>query len=335
MKLPHKVAVMGAGSWGTALSIAFTYAGNPVTLWAHTPELAAKLQRFGENVDYLPGAKLPPELEITADIAEAAKAAGVVVSMGPAQFAREVIRRFAPHLWKGTIVVNAAKGLERSTGRTMSRLLQELLPDRFHKRISVLAGPNFAVEVAQGLPAAAVAASRSKAAARWLQDRLSSDRFRLYTTNDPVGAEIGGAMKNIFAIAAGVIAAVGLGANSRAALITRGLVEIARIGKILGAKSKTFNGLSGLGDLMLSCSSPKSRNYQVGYRVGRGEKLPDILRGMINVAEGVPTTVAAVRLARENKIELPITQEVFSLLYEGKDPHACVQDLMTRRLKPE
>lgn len=335
MKLPDKIAIMGAGSWGTALSTAFSYAGNPVTLWAHTPELAEKLNHHRENVDFLPGVKLHEQTEVTADIAAAAKAAGVVFSMGPAQFAREVVRRFRTHLWKGTIVVNAAKGLERSTGQTMTQLLQELLPDRYHKRISVLSGPNFAVEVARGLPAAAVVASKSKAAARWLQSRLSSDRYRLYTSNDPVGAEIGGAMKNIFAIAAGVIDAVGLGANARAALITRALVEIARIGKVLGSKKKTFKGLSGLGDLLLSCSSPKSRNYQVGYRVGRGERLPEILRDMINVAEGVPTTVAAVHLSEEHRLELPITREVFGMLYEDKDPRDCVRELMTRELKPE
>ncbi|MCX7022436.1 MAG: NAD(P)-dependent glycerol-3-phosphate dehydrogenase [bacterium] len=335
MKLPNKIAVMGAGSWGTALAIAFDYAGVPVTLWAHTPALAAKLLLHRENVDYLPGARLPDSVSITEDIAEAARGAGAVFSMGPTQFARDVITRFKPHLRKGAIVVNAAKGIERTSHQTMTELAEEVLPDRFHKRLSVLSGPNFAEEVAQGLPAAAVIASRSKAAANWIQQKLSSDRLRLYTSNDPIGADIGGSMKNIFAIAAGAIDALGLGDNIRAALITRALVEIARLGKAAGAKGKTFKGLSGLGDLLLSCSSPKSRNYSVGYRLGRGESLRDILAEMVHVAEGVPTTVAATALAERHKIELPITAEVFRMLYGEKSPADCVRDLMTRELKPE
>lgn len=335
MKLPDKIAVMGAGSWGTALAIAFGYAGAPVTLWAHTPDLASKLEKHRENVDYLPGARLPDSVRISADIVEVARGAGAIFSMGPTQFAREVITRFQPHLRKGAIVVNAAKGIERSSHLTMTQLSEEILPERFHKRLSVLSGPNFAEEVAQGLPAAAVIASRSKAAARWLQKNLSSDHLRLYTSNDPIGADIGGAMKNIFAIAAGVVDALGLGDNIRAALITRALVEIARLGKVVGAKNKTFKGLSGLGDLLLSCSSPKSRNYNVGYRLGRGETLRHVLADMVHVAEGVPTTVAAKALAELHKIELPITTEVFHMLYEDKSPADCVRDLMTRELKPE
>jgi len=335
VKLPNKIAVMGAGSWGTALAIAFDYAGAPVTLWAHTPALAAKLKLHRENVDYLPGARLRDSVKITEDIGEAARRAGAVFSMGPTQFARDVITRFKPYLFKGAIVVNGAKGIERTSHQTMTELAEEVLPDRFHKRLSVLSGPNFAEEVAQGLPAAAVIASRSKAAARWIQEKLSSDRLRLYTSNDPIGADIGGSMKNIFAIAAGAIDALGLGDNARAALITRSLVEIARIGKAVGAKGKTFKGLSGLGDLLLSCSSPKSRNYHVGYRLGRGEHLRDILADMVHVAEGVPTTVAATGLAERHKIELPITAEVFRMLYGEKSPADCVRELMTRELKPE
>ncbi|MCD4733204.1 NAD(P)-binding domain-containing protein, partial [bacterium] len=194
MRLSNKIAVMGAGSWGTALATTFTNPGTEIVLWAHTPELAAKLREHRENIDFLPGIALPAELTITEGIAEAITGAGAVFSMGPAQFARDVITRFRPYLRRGAIVVNAAKGLERSTGQTMTELLEELLPDRFHKRISVLSGPNFANEIGAGLPAATVLASRSKAAARWLQNLLSNENFRIYASNDPIGTELGGAL---------------------------------------------------------------------------------------------------------------------------------------------
>jgi glycerol-3-phosphate dehydrogenase (NAD(P)+) len=335
LKLPKKIAVMGAGSWGTALATTFTNPKTEVILWAHTPELAVRLREHRENIDFLPGISLPDELTVTDNIAEAVTGAGAVFSMGPAQFARDVITRFRPYLRRGAIVVNAAKGLERSTGQTMTELLEELLPDRFHKRIGVLSGPNFANEIGAGLPAATVLASRSKAAASWLQRLLSTENFRIYASTDPVGTELGGALKNIYAIAAGMLEGQGLGANMRAALISRGLAEMIRVGKALHAKAKTFNGLSGLGDLLLSCTSMKSRNYTVGYRIGRGERLPDILAEMITVAEGVPTVVAVMRLARKHDLELPIAAEIFRLLYEEKDPAQSVHDLMTRELKEE
>ncbi len=335
MRLPKKIAVMGAGSWGTALAVTFTNPGTEVVLWAHTPELAARLQEHRENIDFLPGIPLPDELTVTDSISKAITGAGAVFSMGPAQFARDVITRFRPYLRRGAIVVNAAKGLERSTGQTMTELLEELLPDRFHKRLGVLSGPNFAKEIGAGLPAATVLASHSKAAARWLQNILSTENFRIYASSDPVGTELGGALKNIYAIAAGMLEGQGLGANMRAALISRGLAEIIRVGKVLHAQTKTFNGLSGLGDLLLSCTSMKSRNYTVGYRIGRGERLPDILAEMITVAEGVPTVVAVMRLARKYDLDLPIAAEIFRLLYEEKDPAQSVHDLMTRDLKDE
>ncbi|MBI4540377.1 MAG: NAD(P)-dependent glycerol-3-phosphate dehydrogenase [Gemmatimonadetes bacterium] len=328
-------AVIGAGSWGTTLAALLVKRGHRVRLWAREREVAEQIRNQGENRVYLPGIQLPQALAVTGDIAEAVSGAEVVVSVTPSQFVNAVMREATPSLTADALVVSASKGIETSTLRTCSQVLAEILLPEQVQRLVVLSGPSFAVEVAQERPTAVVVASRSPEAARRAQQLLQTNYFRVYTNADVLGVELGGSLKNVIALAAGAAAGLGFGHNTLAALITRGLAEMTRLGVALGAERATFSGLAGLGDLVLTCTGDLSRNRTVGYRLGRGESLDAILRDMTAVAEGIRTAQAVHALAKAHNVETPISDEVYAILTEGRSPRAAVQNLMLREPKPE
>jgi glycerol-3-phosphate dehydrogenase (NAD(P)+) len=328
-----QITVLGAGSWGTALAKLLGDAGHDVALWMRSPEQARELGERRENVKYLPGAKLPSPVAPTADLQAALAGAGMVVSVVPSHTVRETLGRAAQWIAPGTVVVTASKGIEVETGATMAEVLAQVLAPG--ARVAVLSGPSFAKETARGLPTAVVVASHEPEAARLAQEAFATDRFRVYTSDDVIGVEIGGALKNVIAIAAGCCDGLGLGHNTRAALITRGLAEIARLAQTMGGQPLTLAGLAGMGDLVLTCTGDLSRNRQVGIELGRGRKLPDILAGMSQVAEGVRTTRSARELARKKGVEMPIAEQIYQVLYADKPAQVAITDLMTRRLKAE
>ncbi len=324
----ERALVIGDGSWGTTLALLLCRNGVRTTLWSAFPDHVEQMRSARENARFLPGIALPEELEITADTFSACEGCELAVSVVPTQFLRGVAERFEEAL-KGTVpLVSATKGLEIETFLTPSRILAETLGDR---RIAVLSGPSHAEEVAQGMPASLVAASEDAALARTVQDAFASDTFRVYTHRDPIGAELGAALKNVIALAAGISDGLGLGDNAKAALITRGVVEMARFGQTHGARPDTFFGLAGLGDLVTTCCSRHSRNRAVGERIGRGESLEEILASMEMVAEGVWTTQALFGPESEARgVRMPIAEQVYACLFEGKDPRQAVSDLMSR-----
>ena len=325
------VAVLGDGGWGTGLAVSALRAGRSVRLWSAFPEYAAELARTRENRKFLPGVPIPAEIEITADAAAALLGAELAVSAIPTQFVRGTVGRLAGSIPAGCLVVSASKGLERGTLLRASQVLAEVAPGR---RVCVLSGPSHAEEVARGLPASVVAAAADAADAERVQALLMGPALRIYTSTDVAGVELGAALKNVIALAAGCADGLGLGDNAKAALITRGLVELTRLGVELGAEAATFTGLSGLGDLVVTCTSLHSRNRRVGERLGRGEKLSDILAGMQQVAEGVATAEAILQLAAKHGVELPIAGSVARVI-AGADPKAEVRALMTRAPKAE
>lgn len=327
------IAILGAGSWGTALAVHLGHAGHDVRLWARDEGLVAELAARRANAVYLPDVVLPAPVRPTAVLGEALAAAHFVVLAVPSHGLRATVRQAAGLVPPDAIVVSAAKGLEEGTLRRMSEVIAEELPQ--HPRIVVLSGPSFAAEVARGLPTAVLAASSDATAAAAVQGEFRGPSFRLYRSTDIVGVEIGGATKNIIAIAAGVVEALGLGHNALAALITRGLAEMSRLACALGGRRDTLAGLSGLGDLVLTCTGPYSRNRHVGIELGRGRPLGEVLAGMKMVAEGVRTTHAALALGARLQVELPITEQMEEVLARGKDPRAAVQDLMLRRQRAE
>lgn len=327
-----RVAVLGAGGWGTALAILLSRKGLPVYLWARRPELAAQLREQRENPDYLPGIALPRGLAITADLAEAVGGAGAVVFSVPSHGLREVARQAADKLRPGTLVVNTSKGFESDTLLRGSEVLGEELPQA---EIAVISGPNFALEVARGQTAATVAAATSERTALRAQDLFMTADFRVYTNTDLIGVETGGALKNVYAIAAGICDGLGLGHNARAAVITRGLLELSRFGEALGGRRETFYGLSGLGDLVLTCTGELSRNHRAGVELGKGSSLDEIQRSTRMVFEGVRTTRAVVELAAKLHVDLPLAQEVHSVLFGEKRPEHALVDLMTRDRRDE
>ena len=330
-----KIGAIGAGSWGTTLADLLAKNDNSVTLWAYEKDLVERMSRTRENDLYLPGITLAENLAFTADLAEAVEGSDLLVLVPPSQVMGDVLRRAASHIAGGTLVVSASKGIENDTLRTMSEVLEEVLPPETAGRAVFLSGPSFAREVAAGMPTAVVAASRMGEAAREVQEVFSTRSFRVYTNDDVVGVELGGALKNVIALAAGVSDGLGFGYNTRAALITRGLAEISRMGLALGANPATFSGLAGMGDLVLTCTGDLSRNRTVGMELGRGKSLQEVLAGMKMVAEGVKTTLSAYQLAGKLKVEVPITEQMYRILYEGKDPRQAVTDLMLRELKAE
>ncbi len=330
-----RVAVVGAGSWGPALSALLSKKGHDVCLWAFEPEVAEQITEGRENVSYLAGIQLPQNLQSTADLAKALQGAEVLVSVSPAQVVGAVMAEAAAHIEDGTMMVSASKGIETKTLRRMDEVMSEVLDPAQIDGFTVLSGPSFALEVAKEIPTAVVAASGSEDAALAVQDLFQTDYFRVYTGSDVIGVELGGALKNVIALGAGVAAGLRCGHNTLAALVTRGLAEMRRLGVAMGAQASTFSGLAGMGDLFLTCTGTLSRNRTVGYRLGQGEALETILGEMSAVAEGVATANAVHDLAARYGVDMPIAEEVFGILTQGTDPGRAVKNLMQRDPKPE
>jgi glycerol-3-phosphate dehydrogenase (NAD(P)+) len=326
------VGVLGAGSWGTALAHLLTRAGNDVRLWAYEAEVVEAINHQHRNPIFLPGAELDPRLKATADATEAIRSAECVLTVSPSHVTRAVLTRIAPGLPAGSLVTCATKGIETDTLQLMHEVAAEVLPPH---RFVALSGPSFALEVYAGQPTAVVAASADAEAAAAVQRLFSTGNFRVYSNSDVIGTELAGAVKNVIAIAAGIAEGLGLGNNPRAALVTRGLAEITRLGLALGADRQTFAGLAGMGDLILTTSGQLSRNRSLGAALARGTTLEDYCRAHQSVAEGVNTARAAVRLAERHGVELPITEKVHAILFDGLDPRRAIGELMDRTPKPE
>lgn len=327
-----RILILGSGAWGTAIALSLhRRGGHQTTLWAHSPDFARQILDAGENTQFLPGFPIPSAITVTGDCA-AASQADIVVSVIPSEFLRPTLLRIRPYLRNGQFVVSATKGLEDPSLLRMTQVLSSVFePAGLLLSIGALSGPSFALEVAQGQPTAVTVAFSDPQVAALIQREFSSETLRLYTSTDVIGVELGGALKNVIAIAAGIAVGVGLGHNSAAALITRGIVEITRLAVACGARRETLAGLSGVGDLVLTCTGSLSRNRTVGQALGQGRKLPEILDSLDGkVAEGVHTTRAALGLARQHGVEMPITEQMELILNEGKDPLEVIRDLMLR-----
>jgi glycerol-3-phosphate dehydrogenase (NAD(P)+) len=329
----ERIGVVGAGAWGTTLAKLLAEKGHSVMLWVWEPELAHTMAREHENAIYLPGVELPDTLEVTTSLAQAARGRSALLLVTPSHILRSVFSNLVPSIDPSITLISATKGLEQDSCLTMSQVMRQVAPQM--KALAVLSGPSFAKEVCRGLPAAVVAASDEEATAKRVQTLLNTPAFRVYAGRDPLGVELGGAIKNVIAIAAGVVDGLGLGHNALAALVTRGLREISRLGVAMGAHAETFAGLAGLGDLVLTCTGDLSRNRQLGLALGKGALLPDLLGRSPTVKEGVNTARAAVTLSQRFSVEMPICREIYAILFEGKSPREAVADLMTRALKSE
>jgi glycerol-3-phosphate dehydrogenase (NAD(P)+) len=323
-----RIAVLGAGAWGTALTLSLARrGGHQLTLWAHSAPLAEQLLESGENLPYLPGFTLPMDVQVTSDLPGSIFEAGIIVCVTPSANLRETLREIAPLLTRDQIIVCASKGLEKSTYLRASQVIAAVTENP----CGVLSGPSFAQEVAAGQPTVCVVASSFSGVAQTVQREFSSPSLRLYTNDDVAGVELGGALKNVIALAAGVIHGLGMGANTSAALITRGIAEITRLAVACGGRRQTMAGLAGVGDLVLTCTGALSRNRSVGIELGRGRALPDILAGMNGkVAEGIHSTAAALGLAARYGVEMPITQQMDAILHHGKSPRDAIRELMSR-----
>ncbi len=330
-----RVTVLGGGSWGTALADLLARQGNETTLWMRDEAVARDVDEKHENTRYLPGHRLPETLRASTDLSAALAGAEAVVVVVPTPAIREVMGRCRQALPEGVPIVAASKGIEQESLMTVADILADVLPERLQPYLAFLSGPSFAKEVCAQQPTAVTIAAWWPKIARAAQRLFSAPYFRAYTSHDVVGVEIAGALKNVVAIGAGIADGLGFGHNARAALITRGLAEIQRLGVAMGANPLTFMGLAGMGDLLLTCTGALSRNRTVGFELGRGKKLPEILEALGMVAEGVKTAKSARELARREGVEMPITEEVYRVLYEDKDPRQAVVDLMTRDLKAE
>lgn len=330
-----EIGVIGAGSYGTCLTKLLSDAGHDVSMWCRSAELAATLTESRENSVYLPGYELGPTVNISTDLAEVVAGKQVVLGVTPSHAIRSVLGAAAEHMNDDVIVVNASKGLEEGTLDRIDEIYASIFSERIASRACYLSGPTFAKEIAGGLPSAICIAGNDAETTATIQAEFSTDRFRVYTSDDTVGVLIGGALKNVVAIAAGLSDGLGFGLNSRAALITRGLAEITRIGVSEGANPLTFAGLSGMGDLVLTCSGDLSRNRRVGLALGKGKKLDEIIGEMRMVAEGVKTTKVARDLAAKLGVPAPITDFMYTVLYEDADPRSAIKALMTRQLKSE
>lgn len=339
MNLNDKIAVIGAGSWGTALAQMLSLKNNSVVLWGHRKSHIAELASTGYNTLYLPGIQLRSSIRFTDSLEDAVRNAGIVCMVVPSHSLREVFSKALPFFDEAAIVVSAIKGIENSSLKTMTQVMEEILQtsDDHVKRIrtAVLSGPSFAREVALEIPTAVTIGCRDIECAKKLQKVFGTEKFRVYASRDVIGLEISAALKNIVALAAGICDGLGYGLNTRAALITRGLAEITRLGVRLGAEQATFSGLSGIGDLVLTCTGDLSRNRSVGIKLGQGKKLSEILEEMQMVAEGVKTTKSVYDLAKSLHIEMPILDQVYKILYENKDCSLAVVDLLARELKVE
>ena len=335
MPLAPPIAVLGAGSWGTALAVSLARSGHGVRLWARREEAASEIARTRENAPYLPGAVLPASVDVSSDAGAVAGGAGVWVVAVPSQSVRAVVAPLAPLAAPETAVVSVAKGIETGTLLTTSAVLRDVLPGADPARVGVLYGPSHAEEVALGRPTSVVASLPDPAHAAAVQDLFMTPTLRVYTNPDVVGVEVGGSVKNVMAVAAGMSDGLGLGDNAKAALVTRGLAEVTRLGLALGADAHTFAGLTGLGDLVVTCFSRHSRNRAFGERVGRGETRAEALGHSTMVVEGVQTTASVRALARRHGVEMPITEAVHAILFEGLAPRDAVEALMTREAAPE
>lgn len=329
----NKLAIIGGGGWGTALACVLAQRFHTVSLWMHETDLAATVERTRVNQIFLAGITIPGNLRVTSSLETALHGADIVVSVMPSHVVRVVYTQLLPHLRPGTPLVSATKGLEAGTHERVSEVIRSVVGPAFP--VAVLTGPTFAREVAEGKPTAVVAASHDFDLAQNLQQLFSGPSFRVYAGNDPVGAEIGGALKNVIAIGAGICDGLELGHNALAALITRGLAELTRLAVAAGGRPETMAGLAGLGDLVLTCTGDLSRNRQVGLKLARGSKLGEILGSTPMVAEGVKTTSVAIHLATRLNVELPIARQMHAVLNEGKSPADAIRELMSRALRPE
>jgi len=325
------IAVIGAGSWGTTLASLLAEKEFDVSLWAFEKDLVATINDTGMNSVYLPDVQLPANLKVTYDIAEAIKKARYILNVVPTQFTRSVFNEAVKYMPEDAVIISASKGIEQGTLLTVSSILKEITGHQ----TAVLSGPSFAKEVINKFPTAVTLATENPDTGLIIQEIFNTHYFRVYTHSDMLGVELGGALKNVIAIASGITDGLGLGHNARAALITRGLAEIVRLGVSLGADERTFSGLSGLGDLVLTCTGPLSRNYSVGVSLGKGLKLKEILSATKSVAEGVATALSAFELSQKQGIEMPITEQIYEVIYKEKTPENAVSMLMNRTLKSE
>ena len=329
------IAVVGAGSWGTTLAALLARKGSEVRLWAFEQNVVDSVSSYRQNTLYLPGISLPPNLRATTDLAAAVRDAGCVVSVSPAQHVREIMAEAGPAIRPDALVISASKGIEKGSLQTMAEVLTDVLPAEIADAAAFLSGPSFALEVARELATAVTVASADHDAAVRAQQLFQTPYFRVYTSTDVVGVELGGALKNVIAIAAGMAIGLGLGNNATAALITRGLTEMARLGTARGARARTFSGLAGMGDLILTCTGELSRNRHVGIELGQGRRLHAILAEMTMVAEGIDTARAALALSQRESIEMPIVEQVHAVLFEGRNAREALETLMQREPKPE
>ncbi len=329
------IAIIGAGSWGTALAIVLAPRFERIRLWAHESDLVERMIATRVNDIFLPGFSLPANVEPTTNLTIALEHADVVLGVMPSRFARTLYRAMLPHLTPEMRFVSATKGLENGTLLRMSEVARQVISEKFPPRIAVLSGPTFAREVARGEPTALVIAAEDQALSACMQREFSGPTFRLYVNDDPAGVELAAALKNVIAIGAGICQGLGLGNNSLAALITRGLAEITRLAVAMGGQARTLSGLAGLGDLVLTCTGELSRNRSVGIELAKGRKLDEIISSMTMIAEGVETTSAALELARKFHIDMPITEQMASILQNGRPPRDAIRELMERTLKNE
>lgn len=330
-----KIAVLGAGSWGTALAALLAKKGYEVKIWAFEPEIAENINKNHENSTFLEGILLPETLIASNRLEKCLENAELILSVVPSHALRSVMKKAAKCIPDDAIIVSCTKGLEVETGKLVSDILKESLPHVGADKITYLSGPSFAIEVAKDLPTLVVIAGTDPENRKLVQETFRTETFLTFTHEDVIGVELGGALKNIIAIAAGMSDGLGYGANSRAALITRGLYEMIKIGKALGANSFTFAGLSGMGDLILTCTSTNSRNYKLGYAIGQGKKLDDVLKGMKMVAEGLKTTKAIYNIIEKHEIVAPICKEMYNILYKGKTVKDAAHDLTNMELRSE
>ncbi len=330
-----RLAIVGGGSWGTALSIVLAPRFSEVRLWVYEQDLAARMSDNRDNDVYLPGFPVPSNVTVVTDFAAALDGAGIVLGVMPSHRARAVYGQMLPFLDESMLLVSATKGLETESLLRMSEVIGQVVGSRFTPKVAVLSGPTFAKEVASGEPTALVVASGDSDSAAKVQHAFSGSSFRLYTNHDPIGVEIGGAVKNVVAIGAGVCHGLGFGSNALAALITRGLAEITRLALAMGGEGRTLSGLAGLGDLLLTCTGALSRNRTVGLKLAEGKSLGDIVGSMRMVAEGIETTKATVDLARGHGVEMPIAEQMYAMLYQERAPGEAIRQLMERSLKGE
>jgi glycerol-3-phosphate dehydrogenase (NAD(P)+) len=330
-----KISVLGAGGWGTTLAILLHYNGHEVSLWEYKKNYSKILYKTRLNNTYLPGVKIPKEILITHDLEESTSDKNIIVLAVPSQFLRGVIKQIIPSHIKNSILVSVAKGIENGSLMTMSQMLKDEISSLSSDQVGVLSGPSHAEEVSRRIPTAVVTASQNVETTKSIQAAFITSYFRVYGSTDILGVELGGAFKNVIAIGAGIVDGAKFGDNTKAAIMTRGIAEISRLGIALGAQPDTFAGLSGMGDLIVTCMSKHSRNRYVGEQVGSGKKLKTVLKSMQMVAEGVETSRSASMLGKKHKVEIPITTEVYRILFEDKDPVKATTDLMTRDMKME